>query len=240
MQNTTTKTTDIRQLTKQIILEHTPNHVHLAFSHPHRVMSSAVFNGGITHASHIVNMKVSKHSTIREVPEISLKNYCTSAGWHETTVGMMTAASMTSLRISQEHVQGVDIIVLVTSGLSNPRRVGDPATQRMISIQENEIGTINIIALTSAELTPAAMVEASMIATEAKTAAMQTLNIMSPVSNSIATGTGTDALAIVSGAGPETIRYCGKHVLFGEVLGRLVIEAVTASVTVSESNNQNG
>lgn len=212
--------------------------MHLAFDTPHQVLSSAVLNGGITLASHIINIKVSKTSDNLESPEVSLKNYCAAAGWNNTTVGMMTAAPMNSLRIAREHVQGVDVIVLVTSGLSNPRRAGDPAEHRMMTTQVNEIGTINIIAITSAELSTAAMVEASMVITEAKAAALQDLNIMSPVSNRIATGTGTDALAIVSGLGPENIRYCGKHVLFGEVLGRLVIEAVTSSATLSKSKNQ--
>jgi adenosylcobinamide hydrolase len=34
----------------------------------------------------------------------------------------------------------------------------------------------------------------------------------------------------VSGHGPELISYCGKHVLFGEILGRLVMEAVSSSI----------
>ena len=69
-----------------------------------------------------------------------------------------------------------------------------------------------------------------MIVTEAKAAVLRESGIRSPVSNKIATGTGTDAIAVVSGHGPETVRYCGKHVLFGEILGRLVTDALTASV----------
>ena len=99
-----------------------------------------------------------------------------------------------------------------------------------MAAQEEEIGTINIIVLTSAILTDAAMVEALMIATEAKSAALQETGVLSPVSNKIATGTGTDAIAVVSGQGPELVAYCGKHVLFGEVLGRLVTDGVKASI----------
>ena len=150
---------------------------------------------------------------------------------------MMTAASMDSLRISRESIQGVDIIVLVTSGLSNPRRAGDKAEYRIISEQAQGPGTINTIVITSGILSRAAMVEALMIATEAKAAALQQVKIKSSVSNGIATGTGTDAIAIVSGHGPGEIKYCGKHVLFGEVLGRLVIEAVTSSISWELNRN---
>jgi adenosylcobinamide amidohydrolase len=74
------------------------------------------------------------------------------------------------------------------------------------------------------------MVEAVITTTEAKTAALQNLGIKSPVSDNLATGTGTDAVAIVSGHGSIKISYCGKHVVFGEILAKLVIEAVCASL----------
>jgi len=84
--------------------------------------------------------------------------------------------------------------------------------------------------LTTAVLTAAAMIEAVITATEAKTAALQNLGIKSPVSQAPATGTGTDAIAIAGGRGPIKVQYCGKHVIFGEILAKLVIEAVTASI----------
>jgi len=224
-------------LTKQILLDHTPNHVHVAFRTPHPVISSAVLNGGIVQASHIVNLKVPKDSKHPESPEETLSKYCAASAWHGTAVGMMTAASMNSLRIASKQVQEVDIIVLITAGLSNPRRVGDRADHRRMGAQTEEIGTLNIIAMTSAILPHSARVEALMIATEAKTAALQALEIRSPVSNAIATGTGTDSIALVSGHGPGEIRYCGKHVLFGEILGSLVIDALTASIDLEHNLN---
>ncbi len=142
----------------------------------------------------------------------------------------MTAASMDSFRLTQETVQGIEMAVLVTSGLSNHRRVGDRAEYRKMVTEPKEIGTINIIVMTSAKLTDAAMVEALLIVTEAKTAVLHDANITSPVSGKMATGTGTDSVAVVSGHGSETVGYCGKHVLFGEVLGRMVIETVAASI----------
>ena len=84
--------------------------------------------------------------------------------------------------------------------------------------------------MTSTILTGPAMVEALTIVTEAKSAALQGAGIRSSVSNVIATGTGTDSIAVVSGHGPETVRYCGEQVLFGKILGRLVIDAATSSI----------
>ena len=222
-------------LSEQTTFDHTQKHLHLAFSAPRTVISSAVLNGGIVQAKHLVNLKVPKYSKTSETPEATILGYCKDAGWSGPTVGMMTAASMDSLRIASERVQGVDIEVLVTSGLSNPRRVGDPAEHRLIATTSTEVGTINIVALTSAVLTMPALVEAVMIATEAKAAALQDFGVISPVSKAIATGTGTDAIAVVTGDGPETVCFCGKHVLFGEILGNLVSSAVTASIDWPQS-----
>jgi len=74
------------------------------------------------------------------------------------------------------------------------------------------------------------MIEAVSVAAEAKSAALQNLGVLSSVSNELATGTGTDAIAIGSGFGPKEVRYCGKHVLFGEMLARSVIEGITSSI----------
>ena len=214
----------------QTYLEHNRNHIHVKFDAPRQVISSAILNGGIVQASHLVNLKVPKRLESHEAPETTLAKYCADAGWSGTVVGMMTAASMDSFRMANETVQDIDIVALVTSGLSNPRRVGDPAEHREMITQSKEIGTINIMVMTSAALTGPAMVEALMITTEAKSAALHESGIRSSVSNKVATGTGTDSIAIVSGLGPETVRYCGKHVLFGEILGRLVTDAVGSSI----------
>jgi adenosylcobinamide amidohydrolase len=126
--------------------------------------------------------------------------------------------------------QGVGLSVLVTAGLSNARRAGDRAEHRDIMAAVSDFGTINIICLTCAGMTPAAMIEAVMTVTEAKAAALQNLGIKSKVSDGSATGTGTDAIAIAADPQADKIRYCGKHVLCGELLANLVIEAVTSSI----------
>jgi adenosylcobinamide amidohydrolase len=211
-------------------LQHDDDHVHVAFSSPQRVMSSAILNGGLIKADHIVNLKVPKHSPSYEAPDTSLRNYANTQGWQGDVVGMMTAASMNSFRIEQACVEGVDIAVLVTTGVNNARRAGDKADIRELLAVTDEVGTINLILVCSARLTDAAMLEAVMLATEGKAAALQDSGILSPVSRQLATGTGTDAIAVVSGNGPQEIAFCGKHVLLGEWIGRLVIAAVTSSL----------
>lgn len=220
----------VSPLTRYAQLSHTEKHIHVALNSPHQVLSSAILNGGLTEAEHLMNIRVLKTSSCNESADITLQQYANNVGINGTVVGMMTAASMKSFRLEKETVQDIDIAVLVTSGLSNPRHVGDHAEYREMASHQTDVGTINIIVLTSASLPQAALVEAMMIATEAKTAALVDAKILSPVSQKLATGTGTDAIAIVNGHGPS-VQFCGKHVLFGEVLGRLVKEAVTSSIS---------
>lgn len=213
----------------------TKNHIHVQLKMPCRTLSSAVLNGGIVTADHVVNMQVPKRSTITELPAISLQSYCMENRWQGVAVGMMTAASMNSFRMMSRVVQNVEIAVLVTSGMSNPRRAGDKADYPYMTDNVEEAGTINIMAFTSAHLSDAALAEMLMVVTEAKSAALQHIGIRSMVSDQIATGTGTDAVAVTAGNGPESVRYCGKHMLFGEVLGELTINAVTSSVVDIDS-----
>jgi adenosylcobinamide hydrolase len=227
-------TNHAERLTEKIVVEQTPNHIHVQFDTPYYVISSAVLNGGFTEARHILNLKVAKQpeglNSAFKSPGVELSSYCEKRGWQGITAGMMTAASMDSFRVVRSVQQGVDVIVLVTSGLSNARRAGDYAEHRKIMGAVSDPGTINIICLTSAGMVPAAMIEAVMTVTEAKAAALQNLDIKSPISNQPATGTGTDSIAIAADPKAEKMQYCGKHVLFGEILARLVIEALTSSI----------
>ena len=220
------------RLTEKILVEQTPDHVHVQFDTPYSVISSAVLGGGAADASHILNLRVEKQApdTDSNSPETMLSNYCMDNDWKGHVVGMMTAASMDSYRMVKATEEGVDIIVLATTGLSNARRAGDYAEHRRIGPDNPPAGTINIICLTNSGMVPAAMIEAVMTATEAKAAALQNLEIQSPVSSQTATGTGTDSIAIAADPMAEKIQYCGKHVVFGEILACLVIEAVTSSI----------
>ena len=220
-----------RQISANIFLEKNEDAIHVEFIEAQDILSSAVLNGGFIRANHIVNLRVPEKIHSSEEPETTLSKYCHQQCWGGTSVGMMTAASMDSFRLMKETVNGIDILVLVTAGLSNARRAGDRAEYREISTQKTPLGTINILAICSVALTQAAMVEASITVTEAKAAALQDAGIMSPVSHKIATGTGTDSIAIVSSIGDKKVRYCGKHVLLGEILGRLTYEAVTSSIS---------
>ena len=214
-------------------IEHTDRFFHVEFPEPVRMLSSAILNGGIKYADHFFNTKVDANfngeKTDFELPAVTLERLAETNGWEGCCVGMMTAALMKTFRRVRVEKQGVWIEVLVTAGVSNARRAGDVADYQFINEACEKLGTINILVLTNAKLSDASMVECVMMVAEAKAACMQDLNVHSRVSESIATGTGTDSTAIACGNGPE-IKYCGKHVLFGELLAKSVHQAISESL----------
>lgn len=214
-----------------VTLQHNPEYMHLRFSEERQVVSSAVLNGGVCSASGLVNLRVEGESQgEHEDPAATLQSFAFSVEQAGITVGMMTAASMDSLRIESEVLEQHTLAVLVTTGLRNARRAGDPAELRSLALQPTTAGTINTVVLCSAGLAEEAMVEMIMIVTEAKAAVLQDLKVVSPVTGAIATGTGTDAVAIVSGCGSQLVRYAGKHTLMGERLAVLTMNAIRSSL----------
>jgi len=195
-------------------------------------LSSAVSGGGSGAARAWCNAKVCADRPQESTePEQFIDDVARRQGVDGEFIGMMTAASMKSARIYQAQVDDEHILVALTSGIDNARCAGDIADYRRID-ELCDVGTINILVGTTVALTPAAMVEALMVVTEAKCTVFQQQKIVSPVSGRIATGTGTDALAIVCQppAQARAVKYIGKHTLLGETLAQAVIEALTSSL----------
>jgi adenosylcobinamide-phosphate synthase len=201
-------------------------------------LSSAVLNGGVlSHASslHILNAKVPpNYDGMSPDPDELLRRL---AKQHDldpsSTVGLLTAASMKSLRIASRNADGVFVDAIVTAGISNARAVGVDADFLGLGNdhKNNESppppGTINTVVITNAELSKSALVEAHAISIEAKCAACTELDILCVKSGTQAQGTGTDATVVVSTASTSRrhIDYAGKHTLFAEMLGQAVKQA---------------
>ncbi|WP_321416565.1 adenosylcobinamide amidohydrolase [uncultured Methanomethylovorans sp.] len=142
------------------------------------------------------------------------------------STGLLTAANMDHVCISNRCHRDVEVTAIITGGVEvNGGRAGDPASYH----QENGkyiFGTINTILLIGANLPSHTMVKAALTAAEAKTVALQQLMAPSRYSEGIATGSGTDMIAIVADrTSPHTLTDAGKHSKLGEMIGRCVIEA---------------
>ncbi len=92
-------------------------------------------------------------------------------------------------------------------------------------------GTINVILLTNYTLSIGAMARAIITITEAKTAALQDLDIKSIYSPKYqATGTGTDNIIVVSGKTGKPLMLTSGHTKIGELIGCTTKAAITEAL----------
>ncbi|MEA1984116.1 MAG: adenosylcobinamide amidohydrolase [Euryarchaeota archaeon] len=147
--------------------------------------------------------------------------------------GLLTAANMRNVSIVTHSFRGLEVTAIVTAGIEiNGGRAGDPASYYQEDARCEPIGgTINTILLIGANLPSHAMTRAVMTATEAKAAALQQLMAPSKYSNGIATGSGTDMIAVVTDTTSSlSLTDAGKHSKLGELIGKCVIEATQESL----------
>ncbi|MGD0663439.1 MAG: adenosylcobinamide amidohydrolase [Syntrophorhabdales bacterium] len=156
-----------------------------------------------------------------------------------------TAANMRYAITKEARFRDLAVVAVCTGGAeTNAGRAGDPAVvyerdgtyERVSADDPVSHGTINTMLFISRELTPGAMVNAVMTATEAKSAALQELDVNSRYSHGIATGTGTDQIGVA--ARLETgipLTSAGKHTVLGELIGKTVCGAVKATMALQDS-----
>ena len=142
------------------------------------------------------------------------------------TSTLFTGADMDNLSVQHTNYKQMHAWALVTAGVqSNAVRM---------SMDRGDYygpGTINIIILSNMRLTPRAMTRAIISATEAKSAALQDMDIRSSYSPMLnqATGTGTDNIIVVEGDGME-LDQTGGHCKMGELIASAVYQGVTEAV----------
>ncbi len=192
------------------------------------VLSSAPHHGGFVRARHILNHQVrplSEASQLRNWcdPRRYLTRVAASLGIHERCVGFMTAVPMTRLVMLREEDKrcGLWVECFCTVGVTNAVQAGEPPVEPRFRCP---VGTINIILVTNARLAASAMVGAVQVVTESKAVVLLERMVRSSVSGELATGTGTDAVAVACGLRGEgpVLRYSGTHTDIGAMIGRVV------------------
>jgi adenosylcobinamide amidohydrolase len=142
--------------------------------------------------------------------------------------------------IACEEYRDIEVMAIATAGVRvNAVSAGDNASYYEINdeydfdINEHDDGfskkpgTINVILLINSRLSESSLLLAEMIATEAKTVALRDLMTASNYSNEIATGTGTDGIAIFSNLDSENrIENMSTHAKIGELIANAVKAAI--------------
>lgn len=156
------------------------------------------------------------------------QNVCTIAGRDVACTSFLcTGARMDNLAVQKMQHKDMIVYALVTAGVK--------ANAMRASVDEGrfyEPGTINVILLTNMQLTARARTRAIISATEAKSAALQDLDIRSSYSPGYqATGTGTDEVLVVEGRGKK-VENAGGHSKLGELIAKAVYSGVKESIAL--------
>lgn len=204
----------------------------VSFASPARTLSWAVLNGGFCHARHVINHRVDgENALFCAEPGPWLERAAAELGLQGKVVAMATAVEMkNTVQVSMASASA-RVTCFTTVGCGNALSVGDPAS---IAVERPapSLHTINMILTVEPGLSDTAMIEAVQIATEGRVRAIYEKGIKSHQSGLLATGTGTDCIAIISlGDGAEI--YCGKHTKFGELIGSAAYRAVAKGLLLS-------
>jgi adenosylcobinamide hydrolase len=177
-------------------------------------ISSAPVGGGVGIRSWVVNAQVPRDYTRTDlsahVGEIATANGCAGDG-----VGMLTAASVDAVSSASE----AGFEARATIGLRFVTWAAD-ADDRAF---EWAPGTINVVASLPVRCTEAALVNAVMTATEAKSQALFERQVPG-------TGTASDAVCIVCPASGAAEPFAGPRSALGAALARVVHAAVAGGI----------
>jgi adenosylcobinamide hydrolase len=199
------------------------------FAEPLLAISSAPLGGGIGRRAWVVNAQV-PHSYDRRDPDAHLTELAGSRGLGGGGVGMLTAVDVRDVERAEDGGARADVTVGVAlptwAAAPSEEREGAataPADASSPSVEARSgregVGTINVVAFVPERLAPAALVNAVITVTEAKSQALWEAGIA-------ATGTASDAVCVACPPGGPAHTFGGPRSTWGARLARAVHRAV--------------
>ena len=187
---------------------------------PLTVLSSAMLGGGLARTRDIVNMHVDDVPP-EACPEDELRAFAAGLGVAPDFVGMMTAAETQHAQLAATSGDGLIVAAAVSMGLSNRICAG------LTPPADASPGTINVIVLVDADLSPAGMVNAIITATEAKGLVLRDYDVRTP-DGLPAGGTSTDSVTVACTGRGAGLDYAGPATPVGWLIARAVRQAMEA------------
>lgn len=187
---------------------------------PMQVLSWSVNRPGFVQARDILWRHVHNADLPRDMDIEAWVARVMADGPAPKAVLMLTSRTISTYQTRTVRVGQAEAQAVATVGLSNGERVG-----RRVDYSARDWGTINVAVRLNAALTQPALLEAMSIAVQARTAAVIDAGVVL-ISGDIATGTGTDCIAVAAPMGDTP--YAGLHTEIGEAIGRAVFDAVSA------------
>ncbi|TBW36758.1 hypothetical protein EYW49_13015 [Siculibacillus lacustris] len=197
------------------------------FATPQRMLSWSITRPGFVTAEAVAWLEVRDADLPIGTDPVALLDQTLAHAGLGAAVGLMTACDLRSHRLAQDEVDGVVATVVTTVGLTNGEFVGrrrDHPRGR----DTHAFGTINTLVHVSVPLSQVALLEASSVATQARTVAV--LEATMRRGSDVITGTGTDCIVVAAPVGADPAPYAGLHTAIGEAIGSAVLTATRGAV----------
>ena len=212
------------------------HHYVLRLDEPYSFLSSAPLGEGFLDSRWVLSLEVTPDADI-SLPQEYLLERAESFGVpsDEPLIGLLTAVRHWDLQVCVRSENGVTVATLATAGVSN----ASSPKQRDVGLADAALtgatvaatpGTINLVTLVDAELSPGALVRASTMATEAKTLALAEAGVVTR-NGSAATGTSTDVTVVGHSGKGVRFDYAGSATLVGWLVAATAHEAVSQGIT---------
>ena len=191
------------------------------------MLSSAVVGGGYGSTREILNVHVDDKYD-GERPDEDLAAVAAELSVDGPFVGLMTAAYTQFARCASVTLGDLSVTAIVSVGLSNTSSAGvtPPIASDAADAPAPCPGTINVVLLVDGALTPAAMVNAVITATEAKTMTLAAWHVKTPEGDD-ASGTSTDTVVVACTGRGAALSYAGPATQVGWLAARAVRAAMT-------------
>ncbi|MFC7441222.1 adenosylcobinamide amidohydrolase [Laceyella putida] len=220
-----------QQNESRLTVQWTEEMIQIASPSPLTCLSSAVVGGGMRQVTRIINRHVDKEYHAPD-PSKEIADWLAARGMSpDKTVVLLTAAYLMQGSKQVLDAPTFGLTAWVTAGIGNAARAGKKGPTYAEPTFYTP-GTINILLLIEGDVTPSAMVNGVITATEAKAAALADLGVTDQA-GLLATGTTTDAVAIFATQkrrGGITHPYAGTLSPLGQAIARAVHAGVVEAV----------
>ena len=221
------------------------HHYVLRLDAPYEFLSSAPLGEGFLDSRWVLSLEVTPDADIALPQEYLLERAETfGVPSGEPLIGLLTAVRHWDLQVCVRSEGGVTVATLATAGVSNAsgpkQRDVPPAGETPAgTAAAASPGTINLVTLIDADLSPGALVRASTMATEAKTLALAEAGVVTR-NGSAATGTSTDVTVVGRSGQGVHFDYAGSPTLAGWLVAATAHEAVSRGIAAYIKRKQAG
>ena len=210
--------------------------IFIRFNNKYNVLSNSRLNGGLKKDLEFVFNHHLSQENLDYLENHDLYDYlvdlCNIYNFNPLkSAGLVTLALMKNLSIVTKKFNNLEVTAITTAGVRvNAICAGDSASFYEED-GEFKAGTINTILLINSKLDDNVLTDAFMVASEAKSVALNNLKIHSQFSNNFATGTGTDGLLVASNFDSDNlITNASKHSKLGEIIAKSIIESIHVAI----------